>query len=182
MCMNFGNGGYNAHSSNEYLVIEHVDHAAGMGLDIINSIGNKEQFKIAKKSYTYDRTNAGEVNRSYDDERECEKLFGYYNSSSYGYGNNNYGGGSTSSSSTNRSDGNVNSKPSEDSVNEDTIQYMVDTYDEYINSLKEEVEKKCDVIEDIIKDKFREAGIDYSTFGVNIKDELTSVFSKAITF
>jgi len=183
VCMNFGNGGYNAHASNEYLIIEHVDHAAGMGLDIINSIGNKEQFKIAKKSYTYDRTSTGGVAASYEDERECEKLFGYVSSNYYGGGNyNTNSGNSSNNTGTNRSDGKVENKPDENSVNEETIQYMVDTYDDYIKGLKEDIEKKCDTIEDAIKDKFREAGIDFSTFGIDIKKELTSVFSKAITF
>ena len=175
MCMNFGNGGYNAHSSNEYLVIEHVDHATGMGEDIIKSIGNKEQFKFTK---TFARTSNGVS--SYGDEQECEKLFGGYRAN---YGS--YSGShssSNSSSSTNRSDGNVNATQKEDSVNEETVKYIVDTYDEYINGIKEDVEKKCNVIEDLIKDKFREAGIDYNTLGVNIKDELVEVFSKEIKF
>lgn len=175
MCMNFGNGGYNAHMSTEYLVIEHVDHATGMGMDIIQSIGNKEQFKFTK---TYTRT-AGGVS-SYDDERECDKLFGTYSSS--------YNGGSSSSSSSsssagnNRSDGNVNTTPKEDAINEETVKYIVETYDEYVNNIKTEVDKKCGVIEDLIKDKFREAGIDFSTFGVDIKNEFTGIFSKEIKF
>jgi hypothetical protein len=177
MCMNFGNGGYNAHMPNEFLVIEHVDHATGMGEDIIKSIGNKEQFKFTK---TFTRT-AGGVS-PYEDERECERLFGTY-SSSYNYNTNRSSSSSSSSSSANnRSDGNVNSKPAEDAVNEETVKYIVDTYDEYVKGIKEDVEKKCDIIEDIIKDKFREAGIDYSTFGVNIKKEFAEVFSKEIKF
>ena len=63
-CMNFGNGGYSAHSSTEYLVIEHVDHAVGMGIDIINRLGNKEQFKDTKQ---YSKTANG-VTRVYSDE------------------------------------------------------------------------------------------------------------------
>ena len=177
MCMNFGNGGYNAHMSNEFLVIEHVDHATGMGEDIIKSIGNKEQFKFTK---TFTRT-AGGVS-SYEDERECEKLFGTY-STNYNYNTNRSSSSSSSSSSANnRSDGNVNTKSAEDAVNEETVKYIVDTYDEYVKGIKEDVEKKCDAIEDIIKDKFREAGIDYSTFGVNIKKEFAEVFSKEIKF
>jgi hypothetical protein len=171
MCMNFGNGGYNAHSSTEYLVIEHVNHATGMGADIIASIGNKEQFKFTK---TYTRTADG-----YDDDKECDKLFGYH--TSYNYGSN-LNSNSSSSSANNRSDGNVNKGHDDNSVNEETIKYIVETYDEYVKTIKEDVEKKCDVIEDLIKDKFREAGIDYSTFGVNLKEKFTEVFSKEIKF
>lgn len=178
LCMNFGNGGYNAHSSDEYLVIEHVNHACGMGEDIIKSVGNKKQFKFTK---TYARTADGVS--YYDDETECNKLFGTY-SSSYGYGYNggSYNGGSTNTNTTNRSDGKVNSKSDDNSVNEETVKYIVETYDEYINSLKEELNEKCNIIEDIIKDKFREAGIDYSTFGVSLKDEFAQIFSNEIKF
>lgn len=183
MCMNFGNGGYQAHSSTEYLVIEHVDHAVGMGMDIIQTIGNKERFTFQKKSYSYDRTVGGGVSRaSYqdDDDKEIEKLFGYTYSSSYAGG---AGGGSTqhSTSINNRSDGNV-TKPSDDAINEETVKYIVDTYDEYIKGIKEQIETKCGVIEDLIKDKFREAGIDFDTFGIDIKGEFVEVFNKEIKF
>lgn len=174
MCMNFGNGGYQAHSATEFLVIEHVDHALGMGIDIVKTIGNKEQFKFTK---TYNRTTSGTgLVASYDDERECEKLFGTYYSS---YNSNtNY----NSNTQTNRSDGNVNASVKDNSVNEETVKYIVDTYDEYIKAVKEEIDAKCGVIEDALKDKFREAGIDFSTFNINIKKELSEVFSKEIKF
>jgi len=182
MCMNFGNGGYEAHGSKEYLIIEHVDHALGMGIDIIQTIGNKEQFKFTKKTYSYDRTSSGigKSENDYDDERECEKLFGTYRSSTVG-GFHSTGGNNTSHSST-RSDGKVDTKVDENAINEDTVKYIVNTYDDYVNGIKEDVEKKCDTIEDIIKDKFREAGIDYSTFGIDIKKEMVEVFSKEIKF
>ena len=172
--MNFGDGGYKAHMSTEYLVIEHVDHATGMGMDIIQSIGNKEQFKFTK---TYTRTEGGVS--AYDDERECDKLFGTGYSSTY---HSSSSSSSSSSSTNNRSDGNVNNTPKEDAITEETVKYIVETYDEYVNNIKTEVDKKCDVIEDIIKDKFREAGIDFSTLGVDIKSEFASIFSKEIKF
>lgn len=171
MCMNFGNGGYQAHSATEYLVIEHVDSALGMGLDIINTIGNKEQFKFTK---TFNRTSSG-ISSSYDDEKECEKLFEPYRSTytSSGY---------QSTNSTNRSDGNVTTKTNDDAINNETVKYIIDTYDDYVNGIKADINNKCDVIEDIIKDKFREAGIDYSTFGVDFKKEFAEIFSKEIKF
>ena len=41
ICMNFGNGGYNAHNMGgpEYCIIEDMDQACGMGIDLIDSIG-----------------------------------------------------------------------------------------------------------------------------------------------
>ena len=89
---------------------------------------------------------------------------------------------SSTGTTTNRSDGKANTTPAENAINEETIKYIVDTYDEYVKVIKEDVEKKCDVIEDLIKDKFREAGIDYSTFGVNLKEEFAEIFSKEIKF
>jgi hypothetical protein len=169
MCMNFGNGGYNAHSINEYLVIEHVDHALGMGLDLVNTIGCKEQFKFTK---SYNVTASG-----YEDERECDKLFSTWSTNT----NTNTNTHSTSSN-TNRSDGKVNSVQNEDAVNNETVKYIIDTYDEYVNGIKDEIDKKCNIIEDIIKDKFREAGVDYKTLGIDIKNEFADVFSKEIKF
>lgn len=171
MCMNFGNGGYQAHSATEYLVIEHVDSALGMGIDIVKTIGNKEQFKFTK---TFNRTSTG-ISSSYEDERECEKLFGTYV--------NNYSSSSNvHTSTTNRSDGNVTTKTNDDAINNETVKYIIDTYDDYVNGIKADINNKCDVIEDIIKDKFREAGIDYSTFGVDFKKEFAEIFSKEIKF
>ena len=43
--MNFGNGGYCAHTNKEYCVVEEMDHACGMGADIIKTLGTK-QFKV----------------------------------------------------------------------------------------------------------------------------------------
>jgi hypothetical protein len=151
-----------------------------MGLDIVNTIGNKEQFKFTK---TYDRTETG-INRtsSYEDERECEKLFGTYGTSYGGYGGNTHSSTSTNTNTNNRSDGKVEKPIEDDAINEETVKYIIDTYDDYVNGIKVEVDKKCDVIEDIIKDKFREAGIDYSTFSVDIKKEFAEIFSKEIKF
>ena len=150
----------------------------------MTTIGNKEQFKFSKKTYSYDRTQTG-LNRSsvssFDDERECEKLFGTYRASS----NSNSGSQSSSGcagSTSNRSDGAANTKPSDNGINEETVKYIVDTYDEYVNGIKNEINEKCNVIEDLIKDKFREAGIDYNTFGVDIKKEFAGIFSKEIKF
>jgi hypothetical protein len=48
--------------------------------------------------------------------------------------------------------------------------------------LKNGIDKKCGELEDILKDKFHEAGIDYNTLGVNIKNMFSEVFSKEINF
>lgn len=181
-CMNFGNGGYAAHSATEYLVIEHVDHAVGMGIDLINRLGNKQQFKDTK---SYTKTAAG-VTRVYSTSDEDDGLGRVLNPPTTHYGSSSHsssaGGASNVGTVGNRSDGKVDADTDANAINEDAIKYMADTYDEYIKLLKEGVEKKCDALEDILKDKFKEVGIDYSTFEINIKNMFSEVFSKEINF
>ncbi len=57
MCMNFGNGGYNAHNVGgiEFCVMEHMNQACSMGVDLINSIGNTRH--ILKYSGIYKSSN-----------------------------------------------------------------------------------------------------------------------------
>ena len=175
-CMNFGNGGYQAHSATEYLVVEHVDHAVGMGEDIIRRLGNKEQFKFTK---TYERTTVGV--RTYQD--EDDGLGNYLNPPVRTYGSqSSYGSSSSAGNVNNRSDGKVEQKVDENAINEETVKYIVDTYEEYVKTLKENVEKKCDLLEDTLKDKFKEVGIDFTTLGINIKESFNEVFSKEINF
>lgn len=175
-CMNFGNGGYLAHSATEYLVVEHVNHAVGMGEDIIKRLGNKEQFKFSKR---YEKTTTGVRTQYYD---EDDGLGNYLNPTTV---RTNYSASNSNSQSTNinnRSDGKVEQKVDENAINEETVKYIVDTYEEYVKSLKENVEKKCDLLEDTLKDKFKEAGIDFATLGINLKETFSEVFSKEINF
>lgn len=51
ICMNFGNGGYDAHTNDEYLVLEECDAACKLGIDVINSLGNV-QHKLEVKQIT----------------------------------------------------------------------------------------------------------------------------------
>lgn len=39
-CVNFGSGYYRMHSPDEYCVVEDMDNACGMGIDLINKLGN----------------------------------------------------------------------------------------------------------------------------------------------
>jgi hypothetical protein len=176
-CMNFGNGGYQAHSSTEYLVIEHVDHAVGMGIDLITRLGNKTQFKDTK----YTKTTTG-VSRVYSDEDDGLGSILHpsttYNTTTHSSASHSSGAGTVN----NRSDGKVNDTVDENAVNEEAVKYIADTYDEYINMLKTGVESKCDTLEETLKEKFKEAGIDYTTFGIDIKQMFSEVFSKKINF
>ena len=51
MCMNFGSGYYKYHTPNEYCIAEEMDHAAAMGVYLIDRLGYKEYvFPYAHKS------------------------------------------------------------------------------------------------------------------------------------
>lgn len=69
ICMNFGNGGYNAHMSTEYIVIEDVDHACGMGVALLEKLGTRE-FKLPYKerSYAWVRQEDGTYKKPSDDD------------------------------------------------------------------------------------------------------------------
>lgn len=180
VCSNFGNGGYNAHSCNEYIVVEHVDHAIGMGLDIVNTVGNKKRFTIEKSLNSGYAYNSYSTDKS-EDEKYLSKLFNEFTyNSSYNY-NNNYSSNTNKSNSTTTPNNKV-VDAKEDGLDEEVFKYMVETYDSYINGLKDGIAKECDAITDTIKDKFKEAGIDFSTFNLDIKETILKVFNKEIAF
>ena len=49
-CMNFGSGYYNAHSDNEYIVVEEVDEAVKLGVELVQHLGNKRYFLAKEES------------------------------------------------------------------------------------------------------------------------------------
>lgn len=176
ICMNFGNGGYNAHAQNEYLVLEDVDHAIGMGEDIIISIGNKERFTTEPPKYTNTYGYAYQASSTDDDEKKLDKLFGttYYNSYSSGY-----------SSSTNRSDGKINVTKSttvKTGISEKAVKYIVDTYESYIASLKESMLTIADDTDASLKSRLEEIGMDKESIILDIKSKIEEAFSKEIKF
>ncbi len=161
ICMNFGNGGYHAHSPNEYSIIEHMDHACGMGIDIILSLGNTEhKFKhltpttVVKQSFK--RHTNGTYERIVTDEKE--KLAKLFSTSRSSYGYTTYGG--TTYSTTKK----------EDDVKYETVKYIVNRFDYHISTLKtdviEAVKKQCKAM-NIESAAFEKAIID--TFSNEIK-------------
>lgn len=125
MCMNFGNGGYCAHTQSEYIIIEDTDHALGMGLDIINHLGY-EQF-ILDSSYgtKASRTHYFKKDDGYiyskedaDDEKLLSSLSSRYSTTTSYY--------TTSSSATK-------------DVKFEVLQYTVNRFDKFIETIKENV-------------------------------------------
>ena len=125
ICMNFGNGGYLAHSDSEYIIIEDTDHALGMGIDLVNHLGY-EQF-ILESSYSskasrthYFKKDDGYVysKEDEDDDKLLASLSNRYNATT----TTNYNYTSTSKD-----------------VKFEVLQYTVARFDKFIENIKENV-------------------------------------------
>ena len=159
ICMNFGNGGYNAHMSSEYSIIEDMDHACGMGIDLIKSIGCTEHKLDHAYAYStqksFKRLEDGTYEPSVKDDTamlrglgDDTKVGSYYRQGGY------------STQSTVKT---VTKK--EDELKFESVKYIVNRYDSHIQAIKDEIitsiKKYCkknkiefDEIEKIINEKF----------------------------
>lgn len=147
MTMNFGNGGYCAHTTSEYFIVEELDNALSMGIELVETIPTDVQHKVM--SFTWEKGPiTGQVRQSVvysDDDEEYLKNLGdndlcstyAYNSYNSKHLNTNtttsivYGG----SSSKNET------KP--DYIAEETIKYISDVYEERIEEIMQSVKTKC---------------------------------------
>jgi len=177
MCMNFGNGGYNAHANNEYLVLEDVDHAIGMGEDIIKGLGNKERFVTEKEksthAYQYQYSNSNDA-----DEVKLGKLFGTtYYSSTYG----SYNGSTQTNNRTNNTFASGNNTV-KSGISEKAVKYIVDTYEAYIASLKESMLEMAEKADEELKARLEEIGMDKESVVLDLKSKIEETFSKDIKF
>ena len=174
MCMNFGNGGYDPHMYSEYSVIEDMDHALGMGIALVEKLGNKLYKSIGTTS-TVSNYMLGKFKEETDpnnnlkksdtnDDALLSKEFNTYTYSSYN-NNNNYYSSANSNSSTNTS----TSKSAEADIA--TLKYIADTYDTYVENIKNELTEKLK--------KFCETnGLDYDS----ALSSMNETFSKEIKF
>lgn len=142
ICMNFGNGGYLAHSETEYSIIEDMDQACGMGVDLINSIGRTRHYLkhtgsawTSKANGTYVRRNDGTYKQvDVDDTSKLEGLGDNVRKNVYGYGNSN----TNTHTNTNTYPTTATVKK-EDEIKFETVKYIVNRYEGHINSIKDEV-------------------------------------------
>lgn len=168
ICMNFGNGGYNAHGATEYIILEHMDYACGMGLELIQTIGCTQHIlddtstaRGGRTNWTYHKTADGVYEQDVvDDVKMLEDLgdnkrYGCYG----GYGNN-------SSSTTT-----TTTLKKEDEVKLETVKYIVERYEKHITAISAE-------LTDSIKEVCNANNIDFALFETVIKDK----FSNEITF
>ena len=158
MCMNFGNGGYNAHSDSEYCILEHMDHACGMGIALIDHIGcTRHEMKHVSSSYsftkgTYKKENGLFIRTDVDDTKQLESL-----GDSKRFGN-------RTSYSTTTTKPNVSK---DEQLNFEVVKYIVNRYDSHINATKTEV---LDVVKKVCEDN----NIDFKLFEAVISEKFNN--------
>jgi hypothetical protein len=160
ICMNFGNGGYNAHNigGTEYCIMEHMDQACGMGVELIEEIGNTKH--TLKHTGRYSTT--GNVS-------EIQSLEELGDNTRRGY-KSTY---STQTQTNNNNSAQVN-KPDtskDDEIKFETVKYVVEKYDSLIDCIKEDV---LSTVKSICEDN----NIDFSIF----EDSISDKFSTEIKF
>jgi hypothetical protein len=159
MCMNFGNGGYNAHTENEYCIIEHMDHACGMGIALIDHIGLTRHYLQHSSSYnltkgTYKKTNGLYIRTDVDDTNQLENL-----------GDNKRWGGTRTNTRTTTTTTTTTTK--DEQLNFEMVKYIVNRYDGHILELKKDVL-------DAVKAVCEKSSIDFKLFETAIADKFNN--------
>ena len=158
ICMNFGSGYYNAHSDREYCVIEDMDTACRMGIELIKFIGLTRHELTCSKTWV--RGSDG-VYRKSDIDEEDEKFFrtlsGY--SSYYSYGNQNT---TTNKQATTTSVTTVTKGENKSNVDFEMLKYVTERYEEYIQDMQKRIKTIC-----------TENNIDFSLFKEEFESSIT---------
>lgn len=131
MCMNFGNGGYNAHASSEYCIIEEMDMVCAMGVDLVKHIG-KTQHVLSCNGSTITKTVEKNAKGIYvetvvDDTAKLEALG---DSTRRGWGSYSSSHSSTTYTSTPKK---------EDVIKHDVVRYIVKRYESQISGIKDDL-------------------------------------------
>ena len=149
ICMNFGSGYYNAHSEREYCVIEDMDTACRMGVELIESIGLTRHELQVTSGWT--KSADGIYRKNYADD-EDEKFFrtlsgtqygyyGYGNQSTYNYGSTSKTNSTSSTTQTTKVETQVEDK---NKVHIETLKYVAERYEEHIDNVKTQIQKICE--------------------------------------
>ena len=166
MCMNFGNGGYNAHTTTEYCIIEHMDHACGMGVALIDHIGlTRHELKHVSTAWsntkgTYRMDKGLFVRTDKDDTKQLEALG---DNSRWG-SRSNYNTNTTTHTST-------TTASKDEQLNFEMVKYIVNRYDGHILAIKDEVLEA-------VKAVCEKSNIDFSLF----EKEIATKFNNEIKF
>ncbi len=164
MCMNFGNGGYNAHTGTEYCIIEHMDHACGMGIALIDHIGltrhemkHVSSYSVTKGTYRMDKGLF--IRTDIDDTKQLENL-----------GDNKRW--STNTNYQNRNNSTTRTTATKDEqLSFEMVKYVVNRYDGHILNIKN------DVLE-AVKSICEKSNIDFSLF----EGEIVGKFNNEVKF
>lgn len=151
MCMNFGSGYYNAHSEREYCVIEDMDTACRMGVELIEFIGLTRH--ELQHSSGWIKGQDGVYRKVVTDD-EDEKFFrtlsgvqygyyGYGTQGSYNYGTTSKASGTTTTTTTTTKTTET-AKDDKNKVNIETLKYVTERYEEHIEDVKARIQKVCE--------------------------------------
>lgn len=162
ICMNFGNGGYNPHMTSEYCIIEHMDHACGMGIALIDHIGcTRHELKHSSTSWeaskgTYRIDKGIYVRTDVDDKKMLESL-----------GDNKRWGGRSTTTTTTR----TTTATKDEQLNFEMVKYIVNRYDGHISAIKDEVLEA-------VKSVCEKSNIDFALF----EKEISGKFNNEVKF
>ena len=165
ICMNFGSGYYNAHMPNEYCIIEDMDTACRMGHELIHHLGTNRYMLEHKSSSGWTKQAGGAwIKNAYDKD---EEFFDSLNPRRTTYGGYQYSGNGSAYSANKSTTTNTTttttttSKKKDDSIDAESVKYIVEKYDLYIESIKNGIKEKCN-----------ELNIDFTLFEEIFKNEI----------
>lgn len=172
--MNFGNAGYLAHSQSEYFNVNELDDVIAMAYELVDSIPTNVQHLVGNVVYTTDTITGKTIKKIETDDSDIEYLESLGDNSKYSYYGNQYYSGSKYNYGSSKNETNYNSTSASTSTttsydsnkeeyNEETLQYIVDMYDQRLLDIKNDVSKKC-----------KELNIDFKEF--------ESIFEKEVKF
>lgn len=177
MCMNFGNGGYLAHSATEFVILEDIDGAIGLGVALIKHLGLTEhKMKSTELGYGYN-TNLTDENVAYFKNLDRDSYTYYPTTKTTTTPTQTKSTQVTTSSTSTAS----NSKNEEDTkISYKTFEHALERYDKHIESIQEKCETRDENILEAIKKLFAEKG-EGVTFD-NVKNIIVTEYPSAEPF
>ncbi|MBR6517548.1 MAG: M20/M25/M40 family metallo-hydrolase [Bacilli bacterium] len=182
ICMNFGSGYYNAHSSNEYCIIEDMDVACRMGHELIEHLG-LQRFELEHKSTTNSWVKMADGSYKKPEEDKDEAFFrtlGGWGGYDDFYSKGSYGNKTTTTTTTTSKTSTAMTPPSQstvttsqtssavnankDMIEVEAVEYISQRYEEYISMSIENVKKICE------------------KKGINFEEEFAKAFEFEIKF
>ena len=176
-CMNFGNGGYAAHMPTEYVVIEDMDGACGLGVALIKKLGTKS-YQMKSKTYPYSAA-------SYSQDEDIA-FFGTNYDTKYSYTRTTYNttpSKSTTTATKTTHQVSPTTQKDDGKIESHVFEYTISRYEKFISDIQLKVEEREAQILDDIKKVCDEKGYDYKEIlDIFIEHSSAEPFSTAIEF